>query len=72
MATIGSSSGQKVWTSGGHLSDIGELLARTDPHAGQHAGLSMFVIDMKTPGVTVRPAAPDDRLGAAFSEVCSR
>jgi alkylation response protein AidB-like acyl-CoA dehydrogenase len=61
-------SGQKVWTSGGHLSDIGELLARTDPHAGKHAGLSMFVIDMKTPGVTVRPLRQMTG-GAAFSEV---
>jgi len=35
-------SGQKVWTSGGHFADIGELLVRTDPGAGKHAGLSML------------------------------
>jgi alkylation response protein AidB-like acyl-CoA dehydrogenase len=61
-------SGQKVWTSGGHFADIGELLARTDPDAGKHAGLSMFIVDMKTPGVTVRPLRQMTG-GAAFSEV---
>src|SRR3546814_5996004 len=48
-------SGQKVWTSTGHLSDVGLLLARTDPDAAKHAGLTMFLIDMDAPGVTVRP-----------------
>lgn len=47
--------GQKVWTSTGHLSDVGLLLARTDPDAAKHAGLTMFLIDMDAPGVTVRP-----------------
>jgi len=48
--------GQKVWTSGGHLADYGWMLARTDPNAQQkHKGLSEFIIDMKSPGVTVRP-----------------
>jgi alkylation response protein AidB-like acyl-CoA dehydrogenase len=61
-------SGQKVWTSGGHVADIGELLVRTDPDAGKHAGLSMFVVDMKTPGVTVRPLRQMTG-GAAFCEV---
>jgi alkylation response protein AidB-like acyl-CoA dehydrogenase len=61
-------SGQKVWTSGGHVADIGELLARTDPGAAKHAGLSMFVIDMKAPGVTVRPLRQMTG-GAAFNEV---
>jgi len=61
-------SGQKVWTSGGHFADIGELLARTDPAAGKHAGLSMFVVDMKAPGVTVRPLRQMTG-GAAFCEV---
>lgn len=61
-------SGQKVWTSGAHFADIGELLVRTDPDAGKHAGLSMFVIDMKTPGVTVRPLRQMTG-GAAFCEV---
>lgn len=61
-------SGQKVWTSGGHVADIGELLARTDPGAAKHAGLSMFVVDMKAPGVTVRPLRQMTG-GAAFNEV---
>ena len=47
--------GQKVWSSQAHVSDIGQLLARTDPAAGKHAGITMFVVDMTTPGVTVRP-----------------
>jgi len=47
--------GQKIWTSGGHQADWGWLAARTDPDAPKHKGISMFVVDMKTPGVTVRP-----------------
>ena len=47
--------GQKVWTSGGHLADYGILLARTDPDATKHQGLSFFIIDMRQPGVTTRP-----------------
>jgi 3-oxocholest-4-en-26-oyl-CoA dehydrogenase alpha subunit len=47
--------GQKIWTSGGHLADWGWLAARTDPDAPKHKGITMFVVDMKSPGVTVRP-----------------
>ena len=47
--------GQKIWTSGAHLSDWCILLARTDPEATKHKGISYFLLDMKTPGVTVRP-----------------
>jgi alkylation response protein AidB-like acyl-CoA dehydrogenase len=47
--------GQKVWTSGGHLSDIGMVLARTGDESGRHRGLTMFIIDMHAPGVDVRP-----------------
>jgi alkylation response protein AidB-like acyl-CoA dehydrogenase len=47
--------GQKVWTSGGHLADWAVLLARTDPDAPKHRGLSYFLMDMRSPGVTVRP-----------------
>jgi len=47
--------GQKVWTSGAHYSDFGLLLARTDPDVPKHRGLTMFWIDMKAPGVEVRP-----------------
>jgi alkylation response protein AidB-like acyl-CoA dehydrogenase len=46
--------GQKIWTSGAHYADWGLLLARTDPDAPKHAGLTMFVIPMKGPGVEVR------------------
>jgi alkylation response protein AidB-like acyl-CoA dehydrogenase len=61
-------SGQKVWNSVAHLADLGELLVRTDPAAGKHAGLSMFVLDMAAPGVTVRPLRQMTG-GAAFNEV---
>ncbi len=47
--------GQKVWTSGAQEADLGILLARTDPDAPKHAGITMFVIPMKQRGVTVRP-----------------
>ncbi|MCK9519757.1 MAG: acyl-CoA dehydrogenase family protein, partial [Dehalococcoidia bacterium] len=47
--------GQKIWTSFGHYADWGWLAARTDPDAPKHKGLSTFAIDMKTPGITVRP-----------------
>jgi len=47
--------GQKIWTTGAHRSDMGWLAARTDPDAPKHKGISMFLLDMKTPGITVRP-----------------
>jgi hypothetical protein len=47
--------GQKIWTSGAHNSDWGWLAARTDPDAPKHRGISMFVLDMRTPGISVRP-----------------
>ena len=47
--------GQKVWTSGAHYCDYGLLLARTDPAVPKHAGLTAFWIDMKAPGVEIRP-----------------
>ncbi len=47
--------GQKVWTSVAHVADFGILLARTDATVPKHQGLTMFIVDMKAPGVTVRP-----------------
>ena len=47
--------GQKVWTTGAHYSDYGLLLARSDVSVPKHAGLTMFWIEMRAPGVTVRP-----------------
>ena len=47
--------GQKVWTSGAHYCDFGIVLVRTDPNVPKHKGLTMFYIDMKSPGIEVRP-----------------
>jgi alkylation response protein AidB-like acyl-CoA dehydrogenase len=47
--------GQKIWTSFAHVADYAYLVARTDPDAPKHKGISEFLIDMKLPGVTVRP-----------------
>ncbi|MFI5040923.1 MAG: acyl-CoA dehydrogenase family protein [Acidimicrobiales bacterium] len=47
--------GQKVWNSSADLADWGMLLARTDPEAPKHAGLSFFLIDMCQPGIEARP-----------------
>jgi len=47
--------GQKIWTSGAHYSDFGIITTRTDPTARKHRGMTMFIVDMKSPGIEVRP-----------------
>ena len=47
--------GQKTWCSYGHLADYCWLAARTNPDAPRHEGISIFIVDMKTPGITIRP-----------------
>ena len=47
--------GQKVWTSSGHEAQYIYLLARTDPNVAKHRGISLFIVDTKLPGITVRP-----------------
>ncbi len=60
--------GQKVWTSGAHYSDIGEVICRTDADLPKHKGLTGFVVDMHAPGVEVR-ALRQMTGGASFNEV---
>ena len=47
--------GQKIWSGRAHYADFGWLAARTDPGAPKHHGITLFIVDMKSPGVTVRP-----------------
>ena len=47
--------GQKTWSSGAHLADWGFMLARTNPEEKRSRGLSFFLVDMKTPGISLRP-----------------
>lgn len=47
--------GQKIWTSGAHFSDYGVIVVRTDPNVPKHKGLSYFYVDMKAPGVEIKP-----------------
>jgi alkylation response protein AidB-like acyl-CoA dehydrogenase len=47
--------GQKIWTSGARSSHFGILLARSDPDAPKHKGISYLIVDMKSPGITIKP-----------------
>jgi alkylation response protein AidB-like acyl-CoA dehydrogenase len=60
--------GQKIWTSGAHYADWMILIARTDPEAPKHKGISYFLVDMKTPGLSTTPLI-DMMDNHAFNEV---
>jgi len=60
--------GQKVWTSGAQYCDYGILVARTDTSLPKHQGLTMFVVDMRQPGVEVRPLRQISG-GSGFNEI---
>jgi acyl-CoA dehydrogenase len=60
--------GQKVWTSGAHYSDIGEIICRTDPDLPKHRGLTAFVINLRDSAVDIRPLRQMTG-GASFNEV---
>ena len=60
--------GQKVWTSGAHFSDFGILVVRHDPGLEKHKGLTFFFVDMKSPGIEVKPIKQLTG-GSSFNEV---
>ncbi len=60
--------GQKIWTSGAHLSDAIWLVVRTDPDAPKHRGISCLMVDLDSPGITIRPLY-DLTDGHHFNEV---
>lgn len=61
--------GQKIWNSNAHISQVGVVIARTDPSLPKHRGLSIFLIDMKAPGVEVRPILDMSGHPPEFNEV---
>ncbi len=60
--------GSKIWTSGGHLSKYGILIARTNPDAAKHRGISYFVCPMDLPGIELRPVI-DMTTAHSFNQV---
>ena len=60
--------GQKIWTSGAQICEWGILVVRTDPTVVKHAGLSYFVVNMKSPGIEIRPITQINK-AQGFNEV---
>lgn len=60
--------GHKIWTSGARVADLGVAVCRTDPDVAKHAGLTVFLVPMDAPGVTVRPIRQMTG-GSSFNEV---
>ncbi len=60
--------GQKIWTSGAHYSDWGVIVLRTDPNVPKHQGLTYFFLNMKSPGIEIKPIKQISG-GANFNEV---
>src|SRR6476660_830892 len=60
--------GQKVWTSGAQYSDFGEIVCRTNPEAEKHKGITAFIVNMRAPGVTIKPIKQMNG-GSGFNEV---
>jgi alkylation response protein AidB-like acyl-CoA dehydrogenase len=60
--------GQKIWSTGAHYSDWGMIVVRTDPNVPKHAGLTYFIVDMRSPGIEIRPIKQING-GSGFNEV---
>ena len=60
--------GQKIWSTGAHYCDWGMIVVRTDPNVSKHAGLTYFIVDMRDPGVEIRPIKQING-GSGFNEV---
>ncbi len=60
--------GQKIWSTGAHFSDWGMIVTRTDPNVVKHAGLTYFIVDMRSAGVEARPIRQING-GSGFNEV---
>ena len=57
-----------MWTSGAQFSDYGEIVCRTNPDAEKHKGITAFIVDMKAPGITIKPLKQMNG-GSGFNEV---